>query len=121
MGRLIAFARIYVAVIGFEFLFGQFFNSVFSVVGSVIGVMAMTTAALSSPKATKWVRYFATLACVAAMTGIALHVAEYYSMQNVRGDYYPWVITAPLVVALAFLAGSNLGFASPMPEAASRE
>jgi hypothetical protein len=121
MGRLIVFARIYAAVIGFSFLFGQLFFGTFSILGSVIGLTAMTGAAISSPKAAQGVRYFAAVVCVAAMTGVALHVAEYYLGSPIQGDQYPWEVTAPFVVALALLVGSNIVMPSPVPEPTSRQ
>ena len=121
MGRLVIFARIYVAIIGFEFLFGQLFFSTFSVLGSVIGLTAMASAALSSPTSAKGPKYFAAVCCVVAMTGVALQVAEYYSGSRVPGDHYAWELTAPFVAALALLVGSNVVMTSPAPAVTSKQ
>jgi len=119
MRRLVSFARIYVAVVGFSFLFGQFFFSTFSILGSVIGLTAMIGAGCSASDAARSVRYFAAVVCAVAMIGIALQITEYYVRPRTPGDHYAWELVAPLLAALSLLVGVNIVLPAQSREAVS--
>ena len=119
MRRLVFLARIYVAVLGISFLFGQFFFSSFSLLASVIGLTAMIGAGCSSAAAARSVRYFAAVVCAVAMIGIASQITEYYVGPRTPGDQYAWELVAPLLAALSLLVGVNIVWPAQSREAVS--
>lgn len=93
---------LFVAVAGF--LFGQLFNGVFSLGGMLAGIGGALAAGLAGrehrPDAMRLVRLGSAL----GLTGAALHVYEYYSTSQIRGNYYPWFLTLPFAIGLLVLA-----------------
>lgn len=104
LSRLIV---LFVAIAGF--LFGQLFNGVFSVAGTLAGVGGVLAAALAPFRARTHLRRVVIAGCALGLAGAALDVYDYYSTSHVSGSYYAWFLTLPFAAGLAVIGYRAIG------------
>lgn len=89
---------LFVALAGF--LFGQVFNGVYSMAGTLAGIGGVLAGALVTWISRPTVRWVVIVGCVVGLAGAALDVYDYYSTPHVSGNYYAWFLTVPFCFGL---------------------
>jgi hypothetical protein len=92
---------LFVAIAGF--LFGQVFNGVFSVAGTLAGAGGVLAAGLATFRARTLLRRVVIAGCALGLAGAALDVYDYYSTSHASGNYYAWFLTLPFAAGLVVI------------------
>lgn len=98
-------ARLVVLLVATSFLLGQPFNGYFSVTATLIGVAGLALGALSQDQKIDdlSIQYTILVLGILCLLGAGLDVYGYYSEARQSGNYYPWILMAPFVIAVLFL------------------
>lgn len=105
-------SRLIVLFIGAVFVLGQLFAGEFSLAGTLAAIGGVLAGLLAPfPSRQSW-RNAVVVSGVVGLAGAALDVYEYYSVPHSSGNYYPWFLTGPFVLALLFIVWQAASAAS---------
>lgn len=98
-------ARLIVLFVGASFLLGQPFNGFFSVAATLTGVAGLALGAFTQDRKINDlnIQYTILVLGLLCLLGAGLDVYGYYSEVRQSGNYYPWILVAPFLVAVLFL------------------
>ena len=105
MSLAVAIARVWVSFVGIGLLLGQLFFGSFTLGASLASICGLAAGAFGSGTKNRTASIGTIAVCFGGLIGAGIDSSQYL---DIPGNYYPWALVGPFVLALGLICYPSL-------------